>query len=92
MEDRLQKIEAEINEIKSRNTRVEAEKTWETSFFRITTIALSTYVIALLIMKSIGVKDFILNALVPTVGFVLSTQSLPLVKKWWIEKYISRKK
>jgi len=92
MEERFQKIELDVEAVKSRNSRVEAEKAWETSFFRVATIAFITYVIALFIMKSIGVKDFFLNAFVPTVGYILSTQSLPFIKKWWIEKFFKKQK
>jgi len=35
MEDKIQKIEREIETIKERNLRVEADKAWETSSFRI---------------------------------------------------------
>lgn len=91
MEERIKKLEEEILVIKSRNSRVEAEKAWETSLFRVATIALITYVIALFIMKSIGVKGYFLNALVPTVGYILSTQSLPFIKKWWIGRYLAKR-
>jgi hypothetical protein len=34
----------------------------------------------------IGADRFWLGALVPPVGFFLSAQSLPAIKRWWIAK------
>ncbi|HOR57690.1 MAG TPA: hypothetical protein PLV82_03395 [bacterium] len=91
MEDKIQKIEREIETIKERNLRVEADKAWETSSFRIFSITIITYIIASLVLYFIGAKNFLLNALVPTAGFFLSIQSLPAIKKWWIKKYLNKK-
>lgn len=84
MEERIQKIERELEEIKERNKRVEYDKAWETSTFRILLIAAITYVVASIVMWLIGSSAFYLNALVPVVGYLLSTQSLPAVKRLWI--------
>lgn len=88
MEERIQKLEKEITAIKERNLRVEADKAWETSNFRIFSITAITYVVAVLVLYFIGVKNFLLNALVPTAGFFLSIQTLPAVKKWWIKRFL----
>ena len=88
MEERIKKLEKDIVEIKERNVRVEADKAWETSSFRIFSITIITYIVAVLVLYFIGAKNFLLNALVPTVGFFLSIQSLPTVKKWWIRKFL----
>lgn len=86
----IKKIEEDIQKIKNRNVRVEAEKAWETSFVRIASLTIITYVVASFILYSIGVKNFLFNAFVPTVGYILSVQSLPFVKKWWIERYMKK--
>jgi len=80
-------IEQEINNLKERNKRVEAEKAWETSRTRVGTIVVITYIIAVIVMFSLGNSQPFFAALMPTVGFFLSTQSLPMVKQWWIRKY-----
>ena len=80
-------LTAEIAALKERNRRVEAEKAWETSGFRSFCIAVATYIVASLVLYVIGVKDFFLNALIPTIGYYLSTQSFPLLKRWWIRKF-----
>ena len=67
-----------------RNQRVEADKAWETSRVRIGTIAVITYVCASLLLVIIGVPNPLLSALVPVLGYLLSTQSFPFIKKWWL--------
>ena len=83
-------LEKEINLIKERNKRVEADKAWETSKFRIFSIVVMTYIITSIVFYFIGVKNYLLSALIPTVGFYLSTQSLPFIKTWWIKKYYKK--
>ena len=85
MDDRLQKLESEIEEIKERNFRVEGDKAWEVSWTRSLFIACSTYVIAAVWLLII--KDSLpwLKAIVPAVGYLLSVQSLPFIKRWWLK-------
>jgi preprotein translocase subunit SecF len=73
-----------VERILERNARVESDKAWETSLTRIGSIALITYICAALVMLVIGVGRPFLSALIPTMGFILSTQSLPFIKKWWL--------
>lgn len=87
MEERIQKLEKEIEIIKARNSRVEADKAWETSYFRIFLIAGIIYIIALKVLYFIGSNNYTLNALVPPIGYIISVQSLPFIKKWWIKKH-----
>ena len=89
-DDRIQNLENEIRAIKERNLRVEADKAWETSGFRIFTLCVITYIVASCVLYVIGVASFLLSALVPTAGFFLSVQSLPAIKRWWMKKF-SRK-
>lgn len=73
-----------IDAILERNIRVEADKAWETSKTRRACIAGITYIVASFFMWRIGVVDPLINALVPTGGYVLSTLSLSFVKRWWM--------
>ena len=73
-----------IQEIKERNRRVELDKAWETSLTRRSIIALVTYGVATVWLLIIGNEKPFLNALVPFGGYLFSTWSLPIVKKWWI--------
>lgn len=77
---------ASLEQVEERNRRVEADKAWETSVTRRTLIAGITYTIAVLFMWRIGVSDPLINALVPTGGYLLSTLSLSVVKSWWLKK------
>lgn len=86
----IEEIEKEINLIKERNKRVEADKAWETSKTRVCVVFVMTYIITAVVFYFIGVKNYLLNALIPSLGFYLSTQSLPLIKKWWTKKYFKK--
>ncbi len=76
-----------IQDILERNSRVELDKAWETSKTRRAVIAAITYAVAALFMYRIGVEDFWLNACIPTGGYVLSTLSLPWIKRHWLKYY-----
>jgi len=84
-------IENDIAEIKSRNARVEADKAWETSLCRKISILVITYALATIVMWVIGVPQPYLNALIPTLGFFLSTLSLGFAKKYWIDNFYKTK-
>ena len=43
--DELEQIKSDIEQIKQRNARVEADKAWETSLFRKILIAVLTYIV-----------------------------------------------
>ncbi|MFT7507755.1 MAG: hypothetical protein ACI92I_000923 [Acidimicrobiales bacterium] len=75
-----------FDDILNRNHRVELDKAWEGSKTRRGIIAGVTYIVAAAFMKSIGVDAFLLNALVPTGGYLFSTLSLAIVKDWWIQR------
>ncbi|MCL5666784.1 MAG: hypothetical protein M1383_03375 [Patescibacteria group bacterium] len=76
----------EIKIIKERNKRVEADKAWEISWTRRIFIAIITYVVAGIWLMIIHESTAWLKALVPVAGYILSTLSLPAIKKWWISK------
>ena len=88
--ENYQRLISEIEIIKSRNKTVEKNKAWETSYTRRFFIALFTYIAISLYMYSIGVEKPWLNAIIPTVGFLLSTTTLPFIRAIW-EKYIYKK-
>jgi len=91
MENRLIQIEQELEAIRKRNLRVEADKAWEGSAERIGAICVLTYMVVTCMMCAMNVERFWLNAFVPVAGFFLSAQSMPIVKKWWIKnRYVSK--
>ena len=79
-------LEEEINKINGRNKRVEADKAWETSLFRVILISAVTYLVTSFVFYIIGVESYLLSAVIPTTGYFLSVQSIPFVKKWWIAR------
>ncbi|MFP4098867.1 MAG: hypothetical protein ACLFP8_05965 [Alphaproteobacteria bacterium] len=83
----MNNYEERIKAIKERNQKVEADKAWETSWIRRISIALVTYLLAVIFMWSIDVPHPHFSAFVPTGGFVLSTLTLGLLKEIWIKKY-----
>lgn len=83
-------MKAEIEKIKARNKRVETDKAWETSKTRRLIITLMTYIIIVIFLISIKAPNPWLNAIVPTIAFVLSTLTMPFFKKLWI-KYANKK-
>ncbi|KKQ23874.1 MAG: hypothetical protein US40_C0010G0006 [Candidatus Roizmanbacteria bacterium GW2011_GWC2_37_13] len=86
----LKEIEKEISLIKERNNKVETDKAWETSLTRKILLFIFTYLAIGLYINVIGVEKPWLNAVVPSVGFLLSTLTLPFFKNLW-KRYIYRK-
>lgn len=82
----LKEIEKRITRIEERNKRVELNKAWETSFQRKALILVLTYLTIGLFMNFIKVDKPFLNAIVPSLGFLLSTFSIPFFKSIWIKK------
>lgn len=70
--------------IEERNSRVELEKAWEVSWIRFWSNTLATYFTMNLLLWTIGDQNPPIHSLVPTIGYVLSTLSLPVIKGWWI--------
>lgn len=82
----LEQIQAEISAIKGRNARVEREKAWETSWQRKLGIIMTTYFVMILVFSSLGNTEPFLNAIVPTLGYTLSTLSMEWMKELFLKK------
>ena len=81
--DEIQQLKNEIEEIKKRNAKVELDKAWETSSARKVLIAVLTYIVIVLFFFFAGLPKPFVNAIVPTVGFLLSTFSISFFKNIW---------
>ena len=79
-------LENEILQIKKRNARVEADKAWETSGMRKVLIFALTYFVVVALFFAMGTPNPLINALIPSVAFVLSTLSIPFFKAWWLKR------
>ena len=90
MENYIKNFEERLKTIEKRNKKVELDKAWETSWSRKIIIAILTYIVIVLFFHVTQLTKPFINSIVPTIGFVLSTLSLPFFKKIWI-KYIAKK-
>lgn len=80
----LPDVEKRIAEIEKRNARVEQDKKWETSWIRRGLLMLFTYLSVGFYMQAIGIFSPWLNAIIPSLGFLLSTLTLPFFKNLWM--------
>lgn len=78
-------LEKEIELIKARNRRVEADKAWETSWTRRIFIGLSTYLLIAIFLMIINVERPFTSAIIPAVAYLISTLSLGILKSWWLK-------
>ena len=81
----LYEIKQKLDVIEERNRRVEADKDWEKSYTRRGLLVIFTYLAIGLYLNAINIPDPWLNAIVPSVGFLLSTLTLPFFKKLWLK-------
>lgn len=79
----VEQLEQRVARIEERNRRVELDKAWETSAARRVLIFVATYVILGIFLQLIGARFPWLNAVVPAVGFALSTFALHTARRWW---------
>ncbi len=78
-------LEREIEKLKERNRKVEIDKSWETSLTRRGLLIVFTYLTIGLYLNAIRVENPWINAIVPSIGFLLSTLTLPYFKNLWIK-------
>lgn len=86
----IEQLQKDIEEIKARNRKVEQDKAWERSYSRRILLMIFTYFILSLYMLAVDIPQPWLNSIVPTIGFLLSTLSLPFFRKFW-QKYLYKK-
>ena len=82
----LVSLAKDVGQIKERNRKVELDKKWEVSFTRRFLLVTFTYLSIGLYMSAIDIKDPWVNAVVPSIGFLLSTLTLPFFKNLWIKR------
>ena len=86
LSDAVKALSLEIEKIKERNKRVELDKAWETSMTRKVSIIILTYIVMVLVMDALKMESPLINAIIPTLGFTLSTFSMSLIKIFWLKK------
>ena len=86
MTKELTDLKREIEKIKERNTRVEEDRAWETSWTRKVFIIVSTYIVVVIFMMIMQEDKPFLKALVPVVGYIVSSVSYDAVRAWWLKR------
>lgn len=76
-------LEERVRAIEERNKSVELDKAWETSWARRLLIVAFTYLAIGTFLMVINVDRPWLSAVVPALGFTLSTLTMPYFKRWW---------
>ncbi len=79
-------IEKRFEAIERRNLRVGDDKAWETSWTRRASIMILTYIVVAFYLRFVVRINPWINALVPVLGFLLSTLTVSFVKKEWLKR------
>jgi hypothetical protein len=79
----MKDMEFRLKAIEERNRKVEQDKAWETSWTRRISVMILTYLVVVAYLQFVVKIDPWINALVPVIGFLLSTLTLSVVKGWW---------
>lgn len=79
-------LEERVVALEARNQRVEADKDWETSWIRRGSIALLTYLTMVMYLHFVIHINPWLNALVPVMGYLLSTLTISLLRQTWLSR------
>ena len=73
MATKLESLETEIEKIKERNRRVEADKTWETSWTRRIFIGISAYIVIAIFLVIIRAEKPLISAIIPALAYPLDS-------------------
>jgi len=79
-------LEQRIQEIENRNRKVEDDKAWEGSWVRRGLLVIFTYLAVALYLSAINVSNPWINAIVPAIGFMISTLTMPFFKRLWLSR------
>lgn len=77
-------LEERIARLEARNLRVEADKAWETSWMRRVAIVILTYLVVAAYLHFVIHTEPWRNALVPVMGFLVSTLTVSFLKSLWL--------
>ncbi len=82
-------VEDRLSAIEQRNEIVSRDKKWETSVTRRLFICIITYICACFIFKFIlPSQNWYIGAIVPVCGYLLSTLSLPRIRRVWEKRLL----
>lgn len=78
-------LKEEIQKLKARNKMVEINKAWETSLSRRLLLMILTYLVISITLVTLQNQSPWTNAIIPTLGFFLSTLTIPAAKNLWVK-------
>lgn len=82
----IEELKARVAALEARNKRVETDKAWETSGTRRLAIIVVTYLVVLAFMFIIKNEQPFVSAIVPSLGFFLSTLVVGGLKQHWVKR------
>lgn len=82
----IEKLWEEVEKIKARNKRVEADKAWETSKTRMLFVSVVTFLLAYLFMNLINERESLWKALAGSIAYIASTTTYGILKAWWLKR------
>jgi hypothetical protein len=85
MNDILKRIER----IELRNKRVEADKSWETSWARRLLITFLTYTVIVVFFHVANLSNPWINSIIPALAFILSTLTIGYGKSLYLKQHKS---
>lgn len=85
--DQKPTVEERLDKLEARNQRVEADKAWETSLTRRLSIMILTYITVVFYLHFVIHIDPWVNALVPVIGFFVSTLTVSFLKRRWTTRH-----
>lgn len=86
----IEELEKRIERIEYRNSKVTEDKAWEISLFRRLAIMATTYLVIGYYMSEIGAYEPWKNAVIPVIGFLLSTMTINALRKAWVKKFYKK--
>ncbi len=81
-----QTIEERLAVVEARNIKVEGDKAWEASLTRRLSIMALTYLVVVAYLYFVVHIDPWINAIVPVIGFFLSTLTIEFIKTRWVSR------
>ena len=81
-----QTLEERLAVVEARNVKVESDKAWETSWTRRLSIMALTYLVIVAYLYFVVHIDPWINAIVPVIGYFLSTLTIEFIKTHWLAR------
>ena len=82
----MDSIEQRVEKIEQRNSKVEEDKAWETSWIRRGLLVLFTYLAIAFYLRAINIPRAWVSAIVPAAAFMISTLTMSFFKELWLRR------